>query len=107
MPTLENDTHYFFEGFLTLHPHEPTNFTSRRPKSVSGGARIMALELKVPKSLFAIPQLQAKIVVTEEQARSLNIDTKAMASALLPIVGAEVAINVVYPEAATEGQSNG
>lgn len=101
MPTMVNKTHYFFEGFLTLHPDEIMRLTSNRPKHVSGGARVMAVSIAVPQSLFSIPQLQAKITVTEEQARTLNVDTTAMASALAPIVGAEVSISVVYPETPT------
>ncbi|MGL4635436.1 MAG: hypothetical protein ACRCWF_05595 [Beijerinckiaceae bacterium] len=99
MPTLVNKTHYFFEGFLTLHPDEPMKLTSNRPKQIYGGARVMAVSIAVPQSLFGIPQLQAKIMVTEEQARTLIVDTKAMASALAPIVGAEISISVIYPEA--------
>jgi hypothetical protein len=87
-----------FRGYLTLSPDGSMALHKNQPRSAPGGARIMALELSVPRSLFEVPQLRAAITVTEEQATQLSIDTEAMASALSPIVGAEVAITVVYPK---------
>lgn len=92
-----------FRGHLTLSPDGSMILHKNEPRSAPGGARIMALQISVPKSLFAVPQLRATITVTEEQATQLTIDTEAMASALSPVIGAEVAITVVYPKP-TEGE---
>lgn len=110
MGTLENKTFYFFEGWLTLHPDEAMKLTSKRPRSVTGGGRCMALSIRVPKSLFATPELSATVTISQEQAREFKIDTVAAARALEASVGAMIDVTVRYPETPAQeegGEANG
>lgn len=100
MSVFEDNTTYFFRGHMTLDPEQGCKFTVNEPRGVAVGARIMAVEFAVPKSLFKTPQLSAVVTVSEEQALSVEINSEAVATALQSVIGARVAVTVEAPESA-------
>ena len=102
MPVLHDETHYYFQGNLTLHPENGIKFTHGVPQGVSGGARILALEIQVPKSVFQTPALRATIDISDEQTDAIQIDTQACAGVLKEVIGADVAVTVRRPDEGDE-----
>jgi hypothetical protein len=67
---------------------------SRGYPSMSGRQRALALTLKVPHSLFKVPQLSATIALGEKEVPNAHIDITAAEAALTEALGARVEITV-------------
>lgn len=98
MPIHYDKTHFYFSGHLTLHPDQGIRFTHGAPAKISGGDRIMALKIKVPRSVFQTPTLSATIDISDEHIEAIHIDTEACADVLRQVVGADVAVTLLPPE---------
>lgn len=94
MAVFENEDTYFFRGHLSLHPNDGVKFTQNPPKSVSGGSRVMEIEVAVPKVVFATPTLSARIAVADAGAPTFDVEATAAADALKAVVGAQVTVEV-------------
>lgn len=67
---------------------------SRGYPSMSGNERALSITMKVPHSLFKVPQLSATITLGEKEVPDTEIDIAAAEAALTEALGARVELIV-------------
>jgi len=95
--SLNRGDHWDVAFHLVFDSTGGVRLTRGRP-STSPIERSMAVTAKVPKSLFTVPELSAKIVLPDNAAPPVELDLSAAETALSEALGARVALTFTDEE---------
>ena len=96
MHSLIRVDHIEYAMWLAFDKDGGVRLTRGQP-SLDRNERAMSLLVKVPKALFATPQLSAKINIEDPGIPQPQIDIAAAQEALRQVVGCDVEIAVTTP----------
>lgn len=71
---------------------------TRSQPALDRDERAMSLSIKVPKRIFATPQLSARIEIADPGEHSPQIDIAAAQAALRDVMGVDVEIAITTPQ---------
>lgn len=102
--SLRRQDHWEVALFLIFNDRGDARMTRGFP-DMAGNERALSLTLKIPHSLFKVPQLSATIALGEKEVPDAHIDIEAAEAALTEALGARVEIMVKEPDDAQRTQS--